>query len=367
LIEREIEVQGRKLVYVKLFGKLCTEWTQKQGKPSGVALEAVTDDMDADSDTASTASSFVAVGRKEMQEQRDQWEQYAFTDCPKDQSAIDAYLKELFEFTKKSKKLTKSPLHQLQLAMGRFEDTEPKRFTGYIIEQCIDGLLRADFFAGVKRQELVEMKEKPEILDEIADVLNMDLDSIESWDWEKPIGLHQRWMLNVKHRVYYDEEIHEAIFLQFIGMKWAVHMKQAFEKFFHSGAWSQAPYRAMDKLSRQRRDYFIGTAATKVNHSVRANRRSMYQKEFFMLQLPNNMDHSLEGYGDHDNGCADRTLKHPVQKKDLLHRLVTTEMLIQTAVYGEYTILQSDFKWFGPSIPHDTIFAVLKFLGVKGK
>ncbi len=66
MIEREIEVQGRKLVYAKLFGKLCTEGAQKQGKPSGVAPEAATDDMDVDIDTASTTSSFVAVGRKEI-------------------------------------------------------------------------------------------------------------------------------------------------------------------------------------------------------------------------------------------------------------------------------------------------------------
>jgi hypothetical protein len=42
-------------------------------------------------------------------------------------------------------------------------------------------------------------------------------------------------------------------------------------------------------------------------------------------------------------------------------------MLVRAAVYGECTILQSDFKWFGPSIPHDTIFAILKFFGIKGK
>jgi DNA-binding transcriptional MerR regulator len=367
LIEREIEVQGRKLIYAKLFGKLCTEWTQRPNKPNGSASDASLDETDADSDTSSTTSSFVAVGRKEMQEQRDQWERYAFTELPKDQATIDAHLKDLFEFTKKSKKLNKSPLHQLQLAMGKFEETEPKRFTGYVIEQCIDGLLKADFFSGAKRQELVEMKDKEEILGEIADVLNMDLDSIETWDWEKPVALHQRRQLNGKYRVYYDEEIHQAIFLQWIGMKWAVLMKQAFEKFFHSGSWTQAPYRALDKSSKQRRDYFLGTAGTDTNNSVRANRRSIYQKEFFMLQLPNSMDAGVEDYGDHDNGRAHGAFKHPAQKKDLLHRLVTTEMLVQTAVYGECTILQSDFKWFGPSIPHDTIFAVLKFLGVKGK
>lgn len=48
-------------------------------------------------------------------------------------------------------------------------------------------------------------------------------------------------------------------------------------------------------------------------------------------------------------------------------RLATTEMHINTNIYGEFTILQSDFKWFGPSLPHSTVFTVLNFFGVQDK
>ena len=48
-------------------------------------------------------------------------------------------------------------------------------------------------------------------------------------------------------------------------------------------------------------------------------------------------------------------------------RLATTEMHINTKIYGEFTILQSDFKWFGPSLPHSTVFTVLNFFGVQDK
>jgi DNA-binding transcriptional MerR regulator len=370
-ITREIDIQERKLVYAKLFGNLCTEWAQKPNKSPTRDDASNSEDMDVDDEVDSSASSFISVANLESaKEQRADWESYAFTAVPKDQEAIDAYLKTLFEFTRKSNKITKSPLHQLQLAMGRFEDAEPKRFSGSVVEDCINGLLRADFFSNAKRQEASEMRDNPEILSEVADVLNMDLDAIETWDWEGPVALHQRRMLNGKFRVFYDEEVHQAIFLQFIGMKWAILMKKAFEVFFHSGSWTQAPFQAMDKLSRQRRDYFLGDKNI-FKGSVRDTRRDMYQRQFFMLQLPSDMRNSHSDYDDHDHGPAHvphrGDSKHPGQKKDLLHRLATTEMLVQTAVYGKCTILQSDFKWFGPSIPHDTVFAVLKFLGVKGK
>jgi hypothetical protein len=36
--------------------------------------------------------------------------------------------------------------------------------------------------------------------------------------------------------------------------------------------------------------------------SLRANRRSIYQKQSFMLELPDGMGSGFEDYGDHDNG-----------------------------------------------------------------
>lgn len=50
-------------------------------------------------------------------------------------------------------------------------------------------------------------------------------------------------------------------------------------------------------------------------------------------------------------------------KQSLLH-LISTESLINTGLYGSFSILQTDFRWFGPSLPHDTIMCCLSFLGV---
>lgn len=41
--------------------------------------------------------------------------------------------------------------------------------------------------------------------------------------------------------------------------------------------------------------------------------------------------------------------------------------MINMGLYGSFTILQSDFRWFGPSLPHDTILTVLHFFGVSSK
>lgn len=50
-------------------------------------------------------------------------------------------------------------------------------------------------------------------------------------------------------------------------------------------------------------------------------------------------------------------------KQSLLH-LISTETLINTRLHGSFSILQSDSRWFGPSLPHTTILTVLRFFGV---
>jgi hypothetical protein len=39
--------------------------------------------------------------------------------------------------------------------------------------------------------------------------------------------------------------------------------------------------------------------------------------------------------------------------------------MVQRKIYGSFTLCQTDFKWFGPSLPHSTIFTVLEFLGIE--
>lgn len=51
-------------------------------------------------------------------------------------------------------------------------------------------------------------------------------------------------------------------------------------------------------------------------------------------------------------------------KHSLLHLLIA-ESLVHTTLRGEFTVIRSDFKWFGPSLPHAAILTVLKFFRVQ--
>ncbi|KAF2835823.1 hypothetical protein M501DRAFT_941012 [Patellaria atrata CBS 101060] len=370
-LEHGLDIQSLKYEYASLFGNLVTEWIKN---PNDALL--TTPD--------SGSSTFSHVGREEMHEQRKQWESYAFTEKKVDQSKIEKYLDELFGSTLQSKKVKKTPLKELRDSMKKVMDfksdlkdkkedyetdrivTSHERFTIDKLKICIKGVLKADLFVGKKREALVDLQSRTTVLSEMVDVLNMDLDSLDEWQWEpSPVPMQMRRQLNGKYRAFMDEEIHQAILLHFIGTTWAVALKDAFIKFYHSGAWTQSPYRSISKKGKERREYFLGDSRLETN-SVRNMRRAMYQENYFMTQLPDSASLTPRDYNDETDSGVDDT-KTPLAIKQSMLRLITAEMLLNTKIYGEFNILQSDFKWFGPSLPHDTIFAVLKFFGVPGK
>ena len=243
-LEHALEIEGLRYELAALFGRLVTEWIKN---PNAATITSQgTDAKDNSSDNESSAS-FEEVGREEMHQQRKEWESYAFTEKKTDEKAINEYLHGLFDSTLKSKKIQKTPLQVLQKTIRDFKfDME---FDTYSLQRSISGLLKSNLFSRKKREALVDLHNRPTVLKEMADFLNMDLASLDTWEWSpSPVPLNMRRQLNGKYRAYMDEEIHQALLLQFIGTYWAVYLKKAFTSFYHSGAWIQSPFISMSEI-----------------------------------------------------------------------------------------------------------------------
>jgi hypothetical protein len=376
-LEQELNVTSNKYEYATLFGKLVTEWIRHPNPTTPAAASGHTS-------SGPKPEGIDQIGRKEMYEQREQWEDHAFKQTQVDQSKIESYLDDIFQTTLEAKKITESPLRKLRDSMKKVMNLKsdldmPKkdmrsekddtplesrdtRLTMETLLASICGVEKSDLFTGKKRETLVDLKSQPAVLKELVNVLNMDLDGLDKWEWDGPVPLNMRRQVNGKYRVYMDEEIHQAILLYFVGKTWAVALKKAFESFYGSGAWRQAPYRSMSKKERQRREQFIDEGFPSVP-AVRHQRCQQYRQEYFMTQLPSKMSEEHKDYAREDHEPAETLKSHQATKQSML-RLLTTELLLNTKVYGEFVVVQSDFKWFGPSLPHDTILTVMKFFGV---
>ncbi len=113
---------------------------------------------------------------------------------------------------------------------------------------------------------LKDFLSNPIILAEIADVLNMRIVVLDSWSWEiEGLNVEQRRKVTGKFHVYIDEDLLQAIFLQFIGVKWCVFFKGAFTDFSKfDGAWTSLG-EPIPILARKRREYFLGRQELKPN------------------------------------------------------------------------------------------------------
>lgn len=305
-----------------------------------------------------------------MHDQRREWESIVFAQGKTtDSKAIGPYLADIFGSTSKAKTLRKDPLSILREDMRSFK---LGRLDIKDVKTCISGILTTDLLSQTKRKALVEFQGNALILQEMADVVNMQIDALEFWSWGEPgIPVEVRRALNGKYRVYMDEETIQAMLLHFIGMKWAIHFRTVFETFFHSGAWKQDSRSPLDKTARQRRQQFLGRASgvQKSGQNVRDERRERYRHDYFMSQLPKVFQDNSDTYDDNQglndwNAVPDKPKKSPMAIKQSLLHVINAEILLSSRLRQPLTVFQSDFRWFGPSLPHATIVSVLRFLGV---
>ena len=73
------------------------------------------------------------------------------------------------------------------------------------------------------------------VLGEVADVLNMHLFALSLWLWpEEGVLVEIRRHPNGRYPIFMDEDIIQAMFLHFIGLKWSVEFKGIFTNIFDS-------------------------------------------------------------------------------------------------------------------------------------
>ena len=140
------------------------------------------------------------ASRKEMHDQRREWESIVFAESPNpDAAALEAYLRSTFDSTSQAKKLSKAPLELLRETMGAFNlgDLDAKS-----LETCIVGVLKTDLLSESKRKTLAGFLNNSIILQEVVDVLNMQIDDLDSWSWgEDAIKVDVRRASNGQYRV----------------------------------------------------------------------------------------------------------------------------------------------------------------------
>jgi len=102
------DAPSRKYEHASLYGRLVMEWLTKAKKSTSISTES--EDID----------EFTHTGRKEMYNQRKEWESIVFANDPRtDSTAVEAYPSSIFGSTSQAKKVTNSPLENLRERLAR--------------------------------------------------------------------------------------------------------------------------------------------------------------------------------------------------------------------------------------------------------
>jgi len=347
-LRNDLEVQSNKYEFASLYGKLVNEWTSA-GKAGDGEREG-----------------FEPVGREEMHEQRATWEEYVFKPKETDGAAIKAYLERVFVSGSKDVKRAYEALVSSVRDFQKYVMEMGTHFTEDSVSTCIKGMLRSDVLTDEKRATLRDFLGNSVVLSEIADVLNMRMATRSSWSWGEAQVIEQRRNLNGRYRFYPDEDLLHAIFVYYIGRRFAVHLREGLLAFVDSeGVW-KPDAKPVSKEDARRRRYFLDQTATHAGDAVEGKRTTHFKKSIFLDQLPAAMEEVRGSYGDDKNEAEDTRKGHVQVTQELLH-MIETDVILRRKFVQDMVVIRSDFKWFGPSIPHSSIFAVLEFFGVTGE
>lgn len=359
-LESDLEMLSVKYEHATFYSDMVTEWL------SNFEDEGATNKGpdDTDDDSKSEKSAFENVGRAAMHEQRATWEHLVFSPADVDPRSIETYLERLFTRTKLSQQALRDLREQIKAFGTQFRSEAKESFNIELLKTVSRSLLGSDLLSPEKVMILKEFLRNDEVAQEVADVLNLRFVALDRWNWSpEGVPVEMRRQLNGKYRVFMDEDLIDALLFHYIGLKWAVEFRNVFLHFFDSRAW-KSNAKTIPKAWVDRRRYFTG-------QSTRAGcvdnlRKGMYRKDYFMSQLPGSLREGKRGYDDDDDDDDRATTerKSAIETKHSLLHLLITESIIHNRIRGQFTVIRSDFKWFGPSLPHGTLLAVLKFFGV---
>ncbi|KIL85813.1 hypothetical protein FAVG1_10782 [Fusarium avenaceum] len=417
-LTRQLDMQALQYQYAWLYGELVTEWLAGDKEK----------DPEAD---VEMGGAFEDVGEQAKLQSKIDWENTVFEPASVDTVAIKRYLDALFGTGEKDKKTITNSLQRLRNSISSHEGriSTPDQFTVASLKWIIPGLHSSDLLSNEKREVLKDFESNDMILKEIADVLNMRINALDSWTWnsESPVDVSMQRKISGIYNIHMHEDLLQAIFLQYIGVKWSVVLKQAFKAFRDSGAWKAAG-QDIPLEEKRRLGYYLGFNET--SPSLQTERAKVNEERYFMAQLMN-YEHEVTGDADgeeeaeyecvvpskkrrprakqvpmaqmammsarriapqglgrggamrhrkidveaevddedddydeddeDDEGDNDRS---PMALKQTLLHLLSTEITINTYLYGETTAFHSVFQEWNPKLPHDTVLTILKYLGV---
>ena len=361
-LRNRLDVQSRKLSLADLYSRLLTEWMN----PSSDRQESPPSE-DGDFEVVEERQ------KQRLQQLCEQFEAVVFQPCETNPDDITGLLDGLFEGDEHTKDLSslREEVHTDMEEVWNAKDP----FTVESLTKCIKGIQAEDIISEEKQQTLKHFLDSTVALNEIADVLNMRYADLKNWNWDtgdEGVPVLPRQQLNGKYRIWIDDDVLETIFVEHICIRLCTKLKSILYDFVsdrYEWNFHQGPIKTTRDILR--RQYYH--ADDPCRRSVSDSRQEDFMDTFFLASMPgseSDLADRLCGYDEDDDGESRSDADEKPEPKNVrqqLLRKIVTETLFQHQIYGEAAVVQTDLHWFGTSIPHSTVYTILRYAGFPEK
>ncbi|KAG6943689.1 hypothetical protein JG688_00017481 [Phytophthora aleatoria] len=258
------------------------------------------------------------------------------------------------EFSKARTQRQQDTLHLARSRLGQFGDNMLRGdspVTEEDVSSCVAALLKNKAFLNPDVAMLfTDAQRNKQIMKELSHVLTIELSNVREWCWsEEGIRVDLQRGMNGRFRCLLQEEAITLLLFQYIGLKWSIEMKAVLRTL-------------LDSLSDKPR--------MSGHSSVEAVRADMMRR-FQLFALPNSMkDAGRSPYDEDDSESDDGDVEDEKANKQDIIRRVLVEAHLQRTLTAEgkdpspLVAVMTDLEFFGSSVPHEAVFAILRFLGV---
>ncbi|CAG9982956.1 unnamed protein product [Clonostachys byssicola] len=347
-IRSQLDAETAKYDFTELYGELVKEWTSSNN-----------------ANATDSESGFAALGHEDMHQQRATLEEYVFNAKETDTTAINAYLDEIF--ANNPSKEVMGAFERLRSQIKDFQTNweRTSHFETEVVTGCIQSILDHGVISDSKQSALRGFLEDKIVLSEIKDAMNIRMAARNSFALDGPTIIEQRRQLNGRCRFYPDEDLLQMIFLQYIGAKWAIELKRALTEFIFADGVLKSPSGKLSKQALRRRQFFLGNAALP-GGSVEDQNDDIWRDDIFLDQLPVGAGyHWMDDEDKPEYGYEEAQRSQNTRNaQELLHR-IQAHLIVRRKLKMDTAVIRSDFKWLGSSLPHNSIFTVLRYFGVQ--
>lgn len=357
-----VHQQSNRLDYATLFSALLSEHLDGPRGHSPSSTENLAED------DSSLDGSFEILEKDRLQQLNEKFENVVFNEYETDEGTIHDYLKSLFATEELKDKINGMRDRLKSDITNIFEAQDP--FDADVLGWVIRGLLHRDALKDEQKALLKNFQTDELVRDEVCEVLNMRWADLVHWQWtedETGLDVEPRRQLNGKYRVWMQEDILQSILTHYIGVKLCVNAKTELKYWLEDIMIPESPVTRDD--ADIRKFYLQDFDTTLWHNSFMGDVNTMYWNDVFLSQLPN----SVKDTGGYDDDVDTGTKAESDNKKSwlqtqqqLLHH-VASNLLIERKLHGDFAVVQTDLQWFATSLPHSTIYAVLRFCGIPDK